>query len=284
MLVGTLLSYALFGVTTTQVYIYSTRFHGDPRWIKAMVGGVWLCELGHAICIAHSLYVLCITNYGHPESLAHIPNSLLISTFLGGLISSGVETFFGYRIYVLSKSLWIPMLCWAMALFQFAARTVGIFGFGIREPLAEFVAKFNWLFDAVWVVGSANDLLIAATLVFLLYRQRSNAHKSTAAMVDKLITWTIETGVVTSMAGIIMLGFFVSTQTSFVWLAWYLVIARLFSNSLMASLNSRASLRANNNQVMLSDITPVSATLRRPTGDMSGSVEMNKVTITTYDE
>lgn len=50
-------------------------------------------ELGHVICIGHALYVMIITDFGHPERLLHIPNSLFAATFLGGLVSSGGEVF-----------------------------------------------------------------------------------------------------------------------------------------------------------------------------------------------
>jgi len=292
LLVGTLVSYMLFGVTTTQAYIYYGRFPKDPRKMKAMVAAVWCGELGHVLCIGHSIYVMIITDYGHPERLAHIPNSLLAATFIGGLVSSGVQSFFAYRIYVLSRSWWIPCICWGLSLFRIVPSNVTVFIDGIHEPLAEFVAKWNWLFNTVWAVSAANDLLIAGTLVFLLYRQRSHALKSTAAVVDKLIKWTIETGVVTSISGIIMLACFVAMRASFIWMAWFVVIARLFSISLFASLNSRATLRAQN-EVMISANLPTaashgghtnfSATLGGHT-NMTGAIEMNKVTMTTYDE
>ncbi|KAJ7133366.1 hypothetical protein C8R44DRAFT_772272, partial [Mycena epipterygia] len=234
LLIGTLVSYTLFGVTTTQAYIYYGRFPKDSPKIKAMVAAVWFGELGHLICIGHSLYVMVITDYGHPERLAHIPASLFAATFIGGLVSSCVQSFFAYRIYVLSNSLWIPCICWTLSLFRVVPSNVVVFAFGIREPIAEFIHKWNWLFITVWTVSVANDLLIAGTLVFLLYRERVHARKSTAAVVDKLIKWTIETGVVTSLAGVIMLGFFVGMPSNFIWMAWFLVIARLFSNSLLA--------------------------------------------------
>jgi hypothetical protein len=38
--IGVILSYALFGVTTTQAYTYYCRFPGDPRMLKALVSEV----------------------------------------------------------------------------------------------------------------------------------------------------------------------------------------------------------------------------------------------------
>jgi hypothetical protein len=44
-------------------------------------------ELAHAICIGHTIYFLVITNYGHPETLARLPSSLIASTLIGSLVS-----------------------------------------------------------------------------------------------------------------------------------------------------------------------------------------------------
>ncbi|KAJ7181523.1 hypothetical protein C8R43DRAFT_969446 [Mycena crocata] len=285
LLVGTLVSYTLFGVTTTQAYIYYGRYPKDPTRMKALVTAVWLGEFGHLICVGQAMYVMVITNYGHPERLDRIPNSLFASTFIGAVVSAGIQSFFAYRIYVLSKSWWIPCICWAMSLFRVVPSNVAVFAFGIREPIAEFIAKWNWLFIAVWTVSAANDVLIAGTLVFLLYHERSRALKRTAAVVDKLIAWTIETGVLTSFVSIIMLILFVTMRDTFTWLACYVIIARLFSNSLLASLNSRSALRDNQVQEISipSSGIPASSTFRRPT-NLSGSIEMHKVTMTTYDD
>jgi hypothetical protein len=48
--------------------------------------------LAHTICIAISLYTMVITNYGHPERLLVLPNSLLASTFIGSLVSFAGES------------------------------------------------------------------------------------------------------------------------------------------------------------------------------------------------
>jgi len=283
LLIGTLVSYALFGVTTTQAYMYYGRFPEDSLKMKAMVAAVWCGEFAHTICIAISLYIMVITNYGHPERLLVLPDSLLASTFIGSLVSFGVQVFFAFRIYALSKSLWIPCVCWALSLFRLVPPNVILFAFGHR-PAPEFLGRFGPLFDAIWAASAANDLLIAGTLVYLLYRRRSNAFQKTAAVVDKMIAWTIETGVVTSIASIIQLVVFISLPSTFVWLAFFVVIPRLFSNSLLASLNSRAALRSANEPRLPSSNTPAVSSLPRPMHPMNLSIEMNKVIMTTYDD
>ncbi|KAJ6593203.1 hypothetical protein B0H19DRAFT_1089389 [Mycena capillaripes] len=243
--IGVLASYVLFGVTTTQTYIYYNRFPDDYLKLKTLVSFVWLCELAHAICIAHTLYTYTISNYGHPERLIQrAPESLEAGIFFSGVVTASVQAFFSFRIYALSHKLYIPLITWTLSFLRFVLSTV-VFTSGLGMiDMASYEARWGWLAITLWSVSAANDLLIAATLVFILAHRRSNVHQRTAALVEKLIGWTIETGVMTSAFGLITLVCFLTMSDNFIWLGMITVSARLFSNSLLASLNSRASLRA----------------------------------------
>ncbi|KAJ7797013.1 hypothetical protein B0H14DRAFT_3549330 [Mycena olivaceomarginata] len=160
LLVGTLVSYVLFGALTLQVHVYCGRFPQDSIKMKAMVGAVWCGEVEHAISLGMAVYTNLITYFGHPER--HPPNSLLATILLGGLVSFSVQIFFAFRIYALSRSFWIPCICWALS----CPPNVIIFAFIARETGFELVQSWAPLFIAIWAASAANDLLIAGTLVF----------------------------------------------------------------------------------------------------------------------
>ncbi|KAK7018316.1 hypothetical protein R3P38DRAFT_3200682 [Favolaschia claudopus] len=286
LLIGTLVSFSLFGLTSSQTYAYWSRFPNDSWRLKSVVGVVWCAEFSHTICIGMALYFMLITNYGHPERLLILPDSLLAAAFLGSLVALVVQVFFSLRIYALSKSLYIPIICWGLSAFRFLPPNIILFMYRHR-PATDFLGKFNRLFDAIWAASAANDILISGTCVALLYSRRHQGQGSTVAMVDKLIAWTIETGVVTSIASIILLIFFVKLPTTFAWLALFVVIPRLFSNSILASLNSRATLRSGLQQprsTHSSGNPAITATIPRPMNATNLSIEMNKMVITHYDD
>ncbi|KAJ7236424.1 hypothetical protein B0H12DRAFT_127034 [Mycena haematopus] len=218
LLVGVLLSYVLFGVTTTQTYLYSGRFPNDSGKMKLLVACVWILELGHVVCIGHTLYVLVVLDVGHPERITTIPESLAVSTLLNAVIAMCVQGFFSYRIYRLWKRLYIPLLTWALS-FLFLGATAAVFVLGFQTATFQvFNRQWGWLLDSLWAVAAANDLIIAVTLVFWLVQQREDTEQMTA-VVDKVIEWTIETGLVTSAAAILNLVCFVTLKNSFIWLA-----------------------------------------------------------------
>ncbi|KAJ7920925.1 hypothetical protein B0H13DRAFT_2318976 [Mycena leptocephala] len=276
--IGILVSYALFGVTTTQTYIYYTRFPDDSPKIKALVAFIWVCEAAHAICIGHSLYDYTITNYVHPlRLLGAAPKSFDTAIFFGAVIIACVQGFFAFRIYTLSKILSISLLIWVMVLFRLLGSIVIFIEALGMTFLVPYEEKWAWLLTAIWSVSTANDLTITTTLVVLLHNQRNNLHRRTAALVDKLITWTIETGMLTSALSVATLACFVAMQRNFIWVSMFAVNARLFSNSLLArqvdytveqndvvikryiySLNSRTTLRAMD-QFAMPSLTPTTA-------------------------
>ncbi|KAJ6585359.1 hypothetical protein B0H19DRAFT_1059594 [Mycena capillaripes] len=190
--IGVLVSYVFFGVMTTQTYIYYSRFPDDSRKLKILVAFVWLCEVVHMLCLGHALYVYTISDYGHPERIAGAaPKSLSASPLMAGIIGVCVHGFFSFRIYALTKNMWIPAIVWTMAFFQMLGSAAASITALQMTSIISYEGQWEWLLAFNWSVTSANDLVITGTLVTILIRQRTHAQKRTAALVDKLILWSI---------------------------------------------------------------------------------------------
>ncbi|KAF7348633.1 hypothetical protein MVEN_01381300 [Mycena venus] len=296
--IGVLVSYVLFGVMTTQMYIYYTRFPDDSLKLKVLVAFVWqeisdlttsahlsasvnrVCELVHALCIGHTLYVWTISDYGHPERLITVtPKSFDMSLLSAGSMVACVQGFFAFRIYRFSRKIIIPIIILIMTFLRLVG-TIVLFATAWKmRSMDGYIAQWRWLATCIWSVTAAIDLTITTTLVFLLHRERDNVHRRTAATVDKLILWTLETGFLTSMGEIIELACFIAMNNNFIWLALYAVAPRLFSNSLLASLNSRATLRSmneGNQMISLPNLAPANALL-------TGNADMTKSTPIVHD-
>ncbi|KAJ7857280.1 hypothetical protein B0H14DRAFT_695749 [Mycena olivaceomarginata] len=164
-------------------------------------------------------------------------------TFHAHSYESLVQGFFTYRIYVFTKRLYIPMISWCMSFL----RLLGITTVFVTElqmtSISGYVEQWGWLFTTVWCVSVANDFTITATLVAHLMSHRSRIHKRSVPLVDKLVMWTIETGMLTSITAIVVMVCFVTMRDNFIWLGVYVTVPGLFSHSFLASLNSRAKLR-----------------------------------------
>ncbi|KAJ7765727.1 hypothetical protein B0H16DRAFT_1883154 [Mycena metata] len=243
--IGTLLSYWLFGATTTQAYTYYGRFPNDSRKLKSLVALVWFLELGHAICTGMTVYRYLISDYTHPELLVFVPDEMLAAILIFTVIAVCVQGFFSLRIYYLSRSPYIPLFTCSLSL-TWAVVSIYIFvHLALRKATLADLLPLAPVLYASWAASTANDLTTAATLAYLLHRQRANVHTSrTAALVKKIIQWTLETGVILSTATTLTLVLFATMPANYIWLAMFIVQARLYSNSFLASLHSRTTLRA----------------------------------------
>ncbi|KAJ7054989.1 hypothetical protein C8F01DRAFT_467569 [Mycena amicta] len=248
--IGVLLAFALFGVTTSQYYTYFCRFPNDSRKLKFFVCIVWLCETTHVISIAHTLYTSSVLDYNHPEGLVYVPTSILVSFFANGLNSAFIQAFFGLRIYRFSDCTRyykiVPVVIWILAAAQFVLAFLPIIAGELLGPIAlvDFLTEQNWSVYSTMAISIACDFLIVFGLVYCLWRQRVFAQNRTLVIVDKLIAWTIETGLITSTAATLELILFCTNAFDWRWLAIDCLLSGLFSNTLLANLNSRATLRA----------------------------------------
>ncbi|KAF8879701.1 hypothetical protein BD779DRAFT_1123271 [Infundibulicybe gibba] len=97
--------------------------------------------------------------------------------------------------------------------------------------------RFGWLITLELSIGAAADLIIAASLCYYLNRLRSPiTMRRTAQIVDRLISWTIQMGLATSMASFaVVICFQVMKHNWGIWLAIYIVLTKLYSNSLLLS-------------------------------------------------
>ncbi|KAJ7700749.1 hypothetical protein B0H17DRAFT_1176649 [Mycena rosella] len=284
--IGIVVSCVLFGVTTTQTYTYYGRFPNDSRGLKLLVALVWFCEIAHLICIEASHYRYSVLDFSQPEELLLLSSTIVVSLLFSGIIGGSVQAFFSLRIYKLSGRLCIPGLSWMLASSRMMFCIVAvIYGSQPNLTIEGYVVQRTWVFYTLWAVSTANDLLIASNSVYWLHRQRVKADMRTVALVDKLIKWTIETGVIASATTALTVIFFainkengvvscvlrgpVDERTSLdIWVTFYTVSARrefsqfwirflkslipsvVHANSLLASLNSRATLRAMNDNTV----------------------------------
>ncbi|KAJ7207178.1 hypothetical protein GGX14DRAFT_396596 [Mycena pura] len=263
--IGLLVSYMLFGITTTQSYLYYNRFPEDSRKLKTLnrihpsstqVAVVWLCEAAHAASFGAMLHTFTITDYGHPERwLQKTPVSLDVAVLFAGVITAIVQGFFSFRIYALSKKLYLAIIFWALSILCFLVSISLSIGGVMSVSFTSYVAQWGWVAIVAWALGASTDLGITVTLVFLLLRGRSKHEKSTA-LLDKLIAWTIVCDDERELFVNNTLKLLSSADEVFavIWLGLYTSSIfnglRVFANSLLASLNSRAALRAMNESTM----------------------------------
>ncbi|KAJ3807650.1 hypothetical protein EV368DRAFT_69754 [Lentinula lateritia] len=168
LIIGFALSTFLFGITTTQAYIYYGKFPDDPLRFKVLVTVLWyimyqlnqssthefvrVMELAHTICLTASMYRFFVTLFGSPDVLLRTPTALNVAIIFG---------------------------CFNLA--------VGVEAFLV--DLATLSAKFDWLITSVWIISMLHHEFGGAGSEIL---RRKSALEKTAALLDKIIIWTVD--------------------------------------------------------------------------------------------
>ncbi|KAK1218832.1 hypothetical protein PQX77_018448 [Marasmius sp. AFHP31] len=195
---GGMIACLLLGIVTIQVYYYYSKYPKDHVGLKILVAFVWICELGHSICISHSIYVMTVVFWSDPRVFDSPPKTLLTAALFSSLSIPLMQSFFGWRIKGVTGSWTLTLMCWTMSITRMAMLLIA-FVEGIKlTSLQQYIEDWGWSILASLVIGTATDVLITLSLIWVLTQKRgTTVSKSTIAVIDTLILWTLETGLLT---------------------------------------------------------------------------------------
>ncbi|KAE9390102.1 hypothetical protein BT96DRAFT_865865 [Gymnopus androsaceus JB14] len=244
LLIGGFIAVFLFGLSTVQTYLYYREYPKDHRPLKFMVAFVWICELAHTICITDSIYVAVITFYGQPEKLVKLPPALNLTVAFGAPVTAAVQMFYTDRIRrFIGRRIYIPISLWFLSgIRMIGSYVLVVVSFKIPS-VTEYVADWGWMFTLLFTMGAFVDVAIAIALVANLYTHRKHVFSPTLKVLDRLIWWTIQTGLVTSIIAVAVVICFQTMKSNLIWITIYTCLGKVYSNSFMAVLNARNSFR-----------------------------------------
>ncbi|KAH8826373.1 hypothetical protein DL96DRAFT_1280669 [Flagelloscypha sp. PMI_526] len=285
--IGVIFNVLLLGTASTQAYYYFVRFKDDPQFLRWFVFVVWLCEVGHTTSLLHALYAMTVTYFGNPITLAHPPKSLVLSMSTGCAIVL-VQFFFAWRVYRIANLVYLALFCAFLTLVLVAA-VIGVTVTAYRAAsLPVYLNSHQWLFTSVFVLRTANDIVLTAGLCMSLMNSRKSARQKTSAIIDRIILWTLESGLLTLICTVVIVVLFFRSREDFVWMGVYVISPKLFSNTFLAILNGRESLREQlgsvvNSTLRTEDLMTSSTRNRRPPGVLDINIIKVQHTTTDYE-
>ncbi|KAJ7761120.1 hypothetical protein B0H16DRAFT_1719816 [Mycena metata] len=273
LVLGYMFAFGLYGILIVQVYMYSESFPRDRPVIKALgkdispspqpiriEGGciVW------SMFLLESIFTLFTTiaawnqygpGWGDTDTLLTIDWAWGPLPALNGILAGMAQSFYIWRIYSLSKSIYAPIFIALFTVSFYYGIVVSIEGRGVDKLFAlspEITALARW-FDLVSYkqtprlntrpLGSAAcDMLITLSLVWVFSRQKKKTNFSrTSGIINRLIRYSVETGAVTTIGAVIEVTLWLTSRQWNIHFIFFLVIGKLYSNMLMATLNARCS-------------------------------------------
>ncbi|KAI1785095.1 hypothetical protein LXA43DRAFT_167955 [Ganoderma leucocontextum] len=239
-MLGTFGGLMMYGLTMHQGYRYMhlPYYKGDATYIKAMVAFVLLIETVHSVLSMHACYFYFATNYFHPEVLFHGSWSINLLPMSTGVVIAVSQSFFARRLFKINPR-YAPIVGFVVFLL------LGELGFSIAATVEAFVQpdlphfqKFSWMISTALGMVIAADGILTVLLTIVLHRSRTG-FKSTDSMINVLIMYTINTGLLTGTISTISFFMAVFYPGTLIDDGLNLFAAKLYANSLLAVLNSR---------------------------------------------
>jgi hypothetical protein len=185
-------------------------------------------------------YYLLVSGWGRPDAIVELNWTFCAISPVTGIMAAWVQIFYAWRIYMLSKWKVLPLLIIAIALMQMSA-TIAI---GVGIPLLQEVTQLHVYYKRtiVWLGGAAAaDVIIAITMLYFLFSVRRHGFSDTQRVINRLIRGTVETGVVTAACALTELILFQVSPKTNLHIFFSAMLAKIYYNALMTSLNSRRS-------------------------------------------
>ncbi|KZV78237.1 hypothetical protein EXIGLDRAFT_784129 [Exidia glandulosa HHB12029] len=200
---------------------------------------VVLCvDLFHSAVFIKAVHTYTIDFFGDFDAAGTLIWSMKMTSMMLGINISVVQLFFCMRVYLITRSVLLAAVATVLALARFVIH--------IRQMVTVFSASswvivrtptFKWEVTSLLVVGASSDVLVAVSICWALLRMRSGFTASDK-LVDKLVAFTIGSGLLTSIVAVIEVVTYLAVD-GFIFFLFFSLLGKIFSTSLLASLNER---------------------------------------------
>ncbi|KAL4259964.1 DUF6534 domain-containing protein [Pleurotus pulmonarius] len=238
MLIGVFFNTILYGVLVVQMLLYFQTYKKDSAWIRCFILYLFVLETCNTAFDIAMMYEPLILNFGTPDAITYFPTMVAADPIITVAISTPIQIFVAWRISIISRSWLMPALICVLGIISLAGgiwtcitvATIRVFS---RKP------ELHWP-ALTWLLASAiADALITSTLVYSLYK-RKTGFKDTDSVIERVIRFTIQTGMITAVFAILDVVFFLVFPHTTLNFIWDLALGKLYSNVLMSTMNSRA--------------------------------------------
>ncbi|KAJ7202984.1 hypothetical protein B0H12DRAFT_489181 [Mycena haematopus] len=242
MLIGVLFATFFQGVLTLQAYIYYESFPKDTVGLKLLVASVWVLDVAHLVLICQSCYHYLISSWGNSAALLVSTQELDLHLVFVGMASAFCQGFFLSRIWTFSQKNWVLTGFLGAACLTAFALEAAMSAQISRVPSVKAFSSLTGEVVATLGLSATVDLAIAAILVWYL-QQGKTSFDRTSFVVARVVQYTVATGLATSLLAVGCLIVYLATPNTFIFIALHFSLGRMYTNALLATLNSRRNLR-----------------------------------------
>ncbi|KAI5892147.1 uncharacterized protein SCHCODRAFT_02625423 [Schizophyllum commune H4-8] len=252
LLIGLIISSALYGLVFLQGYIYFRSYPGDATWLKVTVVTILLMDTVATALSGRGVYNYLVTNYGHPEAIGAIDPALEVESLLTVFVTFITQVFYGHSISKLAGQR--RYVAWIIYFIGFVS-----LAFGVAACVNNFVSVHfaglsmtNAKIISGFALGGNAVCDFAITLALcLLFTGSKTGFKPTDSILDRLLVFTINRGAIALVVQIFNFALYMWNPANLVWAPFHFCLSKIYSISLIATLNQRDKYR----QSTFTDVT-----------------------------
>uniref|UniRef100_A0A0W0G402 DUF6534 domain-containing protein n=1 Tax=Moniliophthora roreri TaxID=221103 RepID=A0A0W0G402_MONRR len=250
-----MLNWLLMGTLLVQVYHYYTTFRGDKRFLRTLVYGLFFLDFAQTLMCTQFAWHYAVDIWNEPQELnGIIPWTAGVIPIVGGFGGSLLHFIPAFsaklpeplfrRIWTLGKNTIMKGLACLICFVSFAqGMSAVVAGFiGSPNTTQQTLLRLHPAFS-LWLAGSfVADVLITMSMFWILHNAKTNSSFARSeALINRLISNTIQTGALTVVVATVDLALFVRlTDATYHFVPAY-ILGKLYTNSFMAMLNARTS-------------------------------------------
>ncbi|KAK0457322.1 uncharacterized protein EV420DRAFT_520518 [Desarmillaria tabescens] len=238
-LVGVFVSCMLYGSMVTQVYYYSTRFRSDPTWMRCFVYFLFIMDSISTIFAIWWIYDLVVNNFGNIAAFGVTNWLFIMDPMCIAIIATACQLFFARRVKILTGKVWLGALVAASSITCGLCTLGTVIGLTMVTSMAEFHRLDPIIYP--WLVSSAFVDVMTALILTHHLRKHFGGFRRTEMLVNKLVRLTIANGLFTALSALMEFILFIASPNTGVHILFSFLIPKLYTNSVLSSLNQRPS-------------------------------------------
>ncbi|KAK0498393.1 hypothetical protein EDD18DRAFT_1157543 [Armillaria luteobubalina] len=243
-LIGVVIASMVYGLSLLQLYSYITGRCSDKDglFLKAFIAVLMSVNTLHLVLVCHSLYYYTITHFADFEVLAVSTWSAAVHIPVGAVVSSLVQFFYAYRLYLLNGRKYAVPTIIVSRVFSVLQTAMGI-SLAVKISTIRYFTKAK-LIQPYSVSTLACECLcnIIITLAMAHCIRKSETGPLSSKKLQERVYYVISTGALTmAMAVAAVISWLIAPNT-LVDAALYIIMVRLYPCSFLAILNARDDL------------------------------------------
>ncbi|KAK0238295.1 hypothetical protein EDD85DRAFT_503399 [Armillaria nabsnona] len=226
----------LYGISIPQVVIYYRRYPQDPRLFRYSIVLLWILDTLQLALISSALYFYLVTSHGNYQALLKFTWTIRSQNTVSRVIVVGIQALYAIRIWKLGRH-FDTVLPWCSFLSVVATLAVAIYAFYATYSVQDFLSlsSVSVPISTVFATTAVSDIVIAGVMCFCLHKGREITRvSSTIKIIVTLMRLVIMSGVTTSVCSFLVLFSIIAWPDSLIFLAFDMIISKLYMNSLLA--------------------------------------------------